>query len=206
MSSKIQTPTNPFPDMETLVPEQLPAALSSLTLAFAADPNFRYMYQDPHSYLKHFPRFVEAFGGGAVTNKTGFALPDMSAVALWFAPGEHAEDEPILEIFLETVPQDMQEEGMEVFERIGTAHAAQPEKHWYLAVLGVESGKQGLGLGSVLMKQCLRLVDDDNMPAYLESSNPQNIPFYERHGFEIVETIEVGNNPPITPMARPPRG
>ena len=85
------------------------------------------------------------------------------------------------------------------------AHAAQPADHWYLAFLGVETARQGQGLGSILMKQSIRHVDEQGMPAYLESSNPQNIPFYQRHGFEVIETIEVDDFPPITPMARPAR-
>ena len=38
--------------------------------------------------------------------------------------------------------------------------------------------------------------------ACLESSNPKNIPLYERHGFELLGTIQVGASPPIFPMLR----
>jgi hypothetical protein len=47
--------------------------------------------------------------------------------------------------------------------------------------------------------------DRDHMLAYLESSNPKNIPLYERHGFELLGTIQVGTSPPIFPMLRTPR-
>ena len=49
-------------------------------------------------------------------------------------------------------------------------------------------------------------VDEDGTPAYLESSNPVNISLYQRHGFEVLGTIQVGTSPPITPMLRQPLG
>ncbi len=55
------------------------------------------------------------------------------------------------------------------------------------------------------MQHTLVPSDRDRKPAYLESSNPKNIPLYERHGFELLGTIQVGNSPPIFPMLRKPR-
>jgi hypothetical protein len=45
-------------------------------------------------------------------------------------------------------------------------------------------------------------VDAEGLPAYLESSNPRNISFYERHGFEVVGRIQAGKTPVVTPMLR----
>jgi hypothetical protein len=45
-------------------------------------------------------------------------------------------------------------------------------------------------------------VDETGLPAYLESSNPRNIPLYERFGFELLGVIQGGDFPPITPMLR----
>lgn len=55
------------------------------------------------------------------------------------------------------------------------------------------------------MKHALRRVDEDRLPAYLESSNPRNISLYERHGFEVVGEIQVGKSPVMTPMIRAAR-
>jgi ribosomal protein S18 acetylase RimI-like enzyme len=56
-----------------------------------------------------------------------------------------------------------------------------------------------------LLTQALARCDADGLPAYLESSNPRNIPLYQRHGFEILGRIQVGDSPVLTPMRRPPR-
>jgi hypothetical protein len=48
------------------------------------------------------------------------------------------------------------------------------------------------------------MCDQDNKLAYLESSNPKNIPFYKRYGFESLGTIQVNTSPSIFPMLRKP--
>jgi ribosomal protein S18 acetylase RimI-like enzyme len=55
------------------------------------------------------------------------------------------------------------------------------------------------------MEHALSRCDAEGLPAYLESSNPRNIPLYQRHGFEILGKIQVGSSPPVVPMLRAPR-
>ena len=45
----------------------------------------------------------------------------------------------------------------------------------------------------------------DGTIAYLESSNPRNVPFYQRHGFETTHVVQVGSSPTFTLMTRQPR-
>jgi GNAT superfamily N-acetyltransferase len=70
---------------------------------------------------------------------------------------------------------------------------------------GVDPAHQGKGLGGVLMRHATDICDRDGVLAYLESSNLRNVPLYERHGFEILGTIQAGSSPVITPMLRKPR-
>ena len=79
------------------------------------------------------------------------------------------------------------------------------EPHWYLAIIGVEGAKQGRGLGAQLMEPALARCDEQGLIAYLESSNPANISLYQRHGFEVIGEIRVGDAPVVTPMLRPSR-
>lgn len=62
-----------------------------------------------------------------------------------------------------------------------------------------------MGLGAALLKHTLQICDSPGQTAYLESSNPQNISIYERHGFEIVDEIRIDDCPVLTPMLRPAR-
>ncbi len=65
---------------------------------------------------------------------------------------------------------------------------------------------QGWGHGSArLRRHALEQCDRDGVIAYLESSNPRNIPLYERHGFASLGSIQAGSSPTIVPMLRRPR-
>jgi ribosomal protein S18 acetylase RimI-like enzyme len=79
------------------------------------------------------------------------------------------------------------------------------EPHWFLPFIGSDPSQQGKGYGTALMKHALVPCDLDHKLAYLEASNPKNIPLYERHGFELLGVIQVGTSPPIFPMLRKPR-
>jgi ribosomal protein S18 acetylase RimI-like enzyme len=63
----------------------------------------------------------------------------------------------------------------------------------------------GQGCGSALLRHALTRCDRDGVPAYLESSNPRNVPLYQRHGFEIIGSIQAGRSPTLVPMLRRPR-
>jgi len=58
--------------------------------------------------------------------------------------------------------------------------------HWYLNLLAVDPARQGRGLGGRLLRTGLSRADGARVPVYLETHNPSNVPFYRRHGFEVV--------------------
>ncbi len=70
-------------------------------------------------------------------------------------------------------------------------HLAEP--HWYLPLIAADPARQGQGLGTALMEAAIARIDADGRPAYLESSNPRNIPLYERFGFERIGEIQDRN-------------
>ena len=81
------------------------------------------------------------------------------------------------------------------------------EPHYYLEVIGTQKDRQSKGVGTAMMAAVLERCDEEGLPAYLESSNPRNIPFYARHGFEVREEITCGKGAPVcTSMWREPRG
>jgi GNAT superfamily N-acetyltransferase len=90
-----------------------------------------------------------------------------------------------------------------VFEEMGRYHPREP--HWYLPLIGIDPVSQRKGYGSALLQHVLAQCDRDHAPAYLESTNPVNIPLYERHGFKVLATIQVESSPPISPMLRAAR-
>lgn len=85
------------------------------------------------------------------------------------------------------------------------AHPTEP--HYYLEFLGTRRDKQGHGVGTAAMQPMLERCDTEGLPAYLESSNPRNVPFYARHGFREIGVVEAPQGgPTLTTMWREPRG
>ena len=170
-------------------PSEAEQAVATIVLAFAADPAARWSYPDPAQYLEHFP---------AVVGGDGFA-----GAALWLPPGVGLDEEAMAAIMERSIPAERQPEISGVFEQMGSYHPHEP--HWYLPLIGVDPTRQGKGLGSALLQHTLARCDREHAPAYLESSNPANIPLYRRHGFEVIGTVQAGSSPPIVPMLRAAR-
>ena len=56
------------------------------------------------------------------------------------------------------------------------------------------------------MSSRLDRCDAEYAPAYLESSNPDNVPYYERFGFEVTGELRLPDGgPSLIPMWRKPR-
>lgn len=183
--------------------QQAAAAMGVITLAFSTDPVARWMYPDPSEYLRHFPEFIRAFAGQSFEKGTAYLAPNAAGAALWLGPGIEPEAEPLINLFSESTSSEVQRDLFPIFEQMGEYHPAYP--HWYLPMIGVDTHMQGGGVGASLMTHALAYCDADGSTAYLESSNPRNIPLYERFGFEVVGEIKVGAAPPLYPMLRQPQ-
>ncbi len=66
-----------------------------------------------------------------------------------------------------------------------------PYPHWYLSPLGVDPRCQGGDHAGRLMDAMLTRVDTENIPCYLETQNTDNIEFYRRYGFIVVDESTV---------------
>ena len=94
-------------------------------------------------------------------------------------------------------------------ERLSIFGAATRERrpsttHWYLNVIATDDPMRGRGLGSHLLGETLRMVDETGLPAYLDSTNPRNVSLYLRHGFVVVEQVRLPDGPVVTTMWRDP--
>ena len=188
------------PAVKTVSKDEKDRALDVFLLAFVDDPMLRWIFADASLYLKHSASAHFGLGGRSVAQGTAHVLDDYSAASFWLPPGVGPDEEALGTLIERVVPADKQADLGAVVEQMGQYHPHEP--HWYLAVLGVDASRQGRGLGSVIMKHALARVDAEHLPAYLESSNPRNIPFYERHGFEVIGRIQAGATPAVTPMLR----
>ena len=209
LTSTAGTALRPVPDMArsssirlaTLADE--PRVTELIVSAFETDPAARWMYPNVWDYRVYFPEFVRAFGGGAFATGTAHVFENYDGAALWLPPGAHPDDDALMALIANTTPEELQPALMAVFEEMDSYHPTEP--HWHLPMIGIHPSHQRQGYGAALLRYPLRLCDEQGVAAYLESSNPENIPLYKRHGFEVLGRIQAGSSPVITPMLRRPR-
>lgn len=178
------------------------SAVDIITLAFAADPMARWTWPHARQYLAAIRQMTRAFGDRSFSSGTAFCTDDHAGAALWLPPGVHADEEKLNAVIESTATPSLAAEAAPIFEQMAAYHPSEP--HWYLPLIGVDPAHQSEGHGKALMTYALAQCDRDDAPAYLESSNPRNIPFYQRHGFEPLGAIQVGSSPTLVPMLRAP--
>jgi ribosomal protein S18 acetylase RimI-like enzyme len=183
--------------------EERQRAIATLTLAFGTDPLIRWFYPDSDRYLRHFPEMIEYFGGRAFEHDTAYRTDDFTGAALWLPPGVGPDEERMGQLIQESTDERIHESIFSILGQMEEHHPQEPV--WYLPVIGVDPVHQGRGIGSALLDERITACDRDGMAAFLESSNPRNIPLYERHGFEVVAEVQAGDSPPIWPMLRKAR-
>ncbi len=200
MKSSTTMDTKP-PSVATIAGDaEINHAIATLVLAFCTDPIARWMYDDPHQYLTHIPRLFQALGTNSFKAGAAQRTGDGLGVALWLPPGVHGDDGPLEAIIAESIAGEKQADVGAVFGR--TERYRPTEPHWYLSLVGVEALHRNKGFGAALLQHGLRQCDREHCAAYLWSSNSLNISLYQRHGFEIAGTIQVGSSPSIFPMLR----
>jgi ribosomal protein S18 acetylase RimI-like enzyme len=74
----------------------------------------------------------------------------------------------------------------------GIWRSRDPSKvHSHLGPIGVLPEFQSVGVGTRLMENYCRLVDERKLPAYLETDKIKNIRFYEQFGFQLVDEVDI---------------
>jgi ribosomal protein S18 acetylase RimI-like enzyme len=177
--------------------------IDTLVLAFSTDPGARWSWPDPQQYLRYFPEMVKAFAGKAFEHGSAYYNEGYFGAALWLPPDVHPDDEAMTALLRKSTSPEVQKDIFAVFEQMESYHPSEP--FWYLPLLGVDPFLQGNGLGSALLKYALVRCDSEKKFAFLESTNPRNVPLYERHGFEVIGKIQKGTSPILYPMLRKPK-
>jgi GNAT superfamily N-acetyltransferase len=190
-------------EVRSVAPADRARAVATVALAFATDPMMRWSFPDPARYFEIALAFIDAFGGHAVEHGSADVVGDFAAVALWLPPGVTPNGEAMGAIMEGNTPPDRMRDGGALVEQMNRFHPHEP--HWYLPLMGTDPVHQGKGYGSALLAHAVRRCARDGLPAYLESSNPANVPLYERFGFEALGEIQSGSSPVLIPMLRKAR-
>ena len=191
-----------------LTADDVGRAAISLARAFATDPIWEFLtggrFDD---FATRSVGFFAAEIRNHLRHQGSLVSGDGHAAALW-GPPNHWKTGPSDVVRL--LPSSLRLFGPKVLQALSTLgevdkfHPTEP--HWYLGFLGTDPDHQGKGLGSAVLRPVLEGCDRDGIPAYLESSKESNVPFYERHGFAVTDTIDLakGKGPRIWLMWREP--
>ena len=169
-----------------------------LKLGFASDALLRWVFPDASSYLKCFDIWMEEFSKIAFKNNIAYSEENFYGSSLWHPPGVEF-DNSALEPTFEYIAPDRVEVVVKFFEEFEKYH---PEDAWYLPFIAVDPARQRQGIGSFLLKEALKMIDESCDRAYLEASNEQNKALYERHGFVEIGRVQFEDSPPAFPMIR----
>ncbi|WP_060180176.1 GNAT family N-acetyltransferase [Streptomyces sp. IMTB 1903] len=190
-------------------PTEAAAIAALLARAFADDPVMAWMVPaaDRERRIARYFRLAQRQQRPRAGAVRVAAMGDgrLLGAALWSGPGRWKAS-AVREVA--GLPEYARVFGLRGMPRAGQVqnalHEAHPQTpHWYLPTVGTERGFEGMGVGSALLRQQLAECDRLGQPAYLESSNITNIPFYEGLGFRVSGEIHLpGGGPTLWPMWR----
>lgn len=189
-------------------PADVPAVCACLASAFHEDPLWgHWAFPDEAERIRELPRLMRFWALGALPHGWVRVSERTEAVAVWLPPGApemSGEQQAEFDAFAARVLGPRAAELTELFERFERHHpSAAP--HYYLSLWGTHRDCAGRGLGAELIEQCLTAIDEQHMPAYLESTNPVNVARYEALGFAAVGQFSAPHGPSIASMWREAR-
>lgn len=185
----------------------IPALASMLATAFADDPFWLWLVGNGADAPQRMEKgFAAQLRHLALPHGLVYTAADRSAASLWSLPSQWhlglGQQLRVLPDFVAAVGWHRLLTVQRAINAVQRAHPAQP--HYYLQVLGVSPASQGRGLGQVLLAPGLRMADQQKRPVYLETANPDNLGFYRRFGFDVLDELSLpAGAPPLWLMWRP---
>lgn len=197
-------PTN-IEDMQTARPVEhieRPLAATVLARAFYDDPVLRFTFPDDATRAARSERSFGAQLRVLQDRREVHADVSFSSVAVWARPNEwEVPARDAMRLLPGFLRNRVGLRTMLAFQRLEALHPAEP--HWYLEYLGTEPERQGQGLGGHVLASLLARADADGLPVWAWSSNRENLGFYHRHGFVVLDEVLLAKNgPTVYPIRR----
>ncbi|RLA48366.1 MAG: hypothetical protein DRQ97_04480 [Gammaproteobacteria bacterium] len=186
-------------DLDTLV--------DILSDSFSNDPMLNWVIPRPQLYPEFFRLLIQdVYLPRGIVHLEG----RRRGAALWLPPEQRLEIPPRMALLNMAIKLVLHKGPLTLWRihQQGALFAKHhpKEPHYYLQYIGCRQRDRGQGVGATLLKQGTRICDEQNTPAYLESSNSLNVPLYQRHGFEVIhEQAVTKNGPKAWFMWREPR-
>jgi ribosomal protein S18 acetylase RimI-like enzyme len=201
-------------DERSLVGKELSASMAVSSRAFFDDPFFSYLLPAADMRRTRLPLFFRSVYthmgplGRVITVRNG--ADEVVGVAAWMTTGGYP---PSVVLQLRQIPSSLRAFyrrprslpiGNRYVAALARVHRKDPQ--WYLMVLCADPSVQRSGVGTMLLQHGLAIVDHEGVGSHLETPRLDNVAYYERFGYELIETvIPVEGGPPFYAMWRAPR-
>ena len=169
--------------------------LEILTLAFSQDPQTIWLAEPADvNQSKRIRAMMNFAFEKSILHQEVYLSKDRQAVAIWLPPQVLPKFSwGLFKAYLHYIwylKWHGVKRSMAMKNRI-TQHYPKDQEFWYLWIIGVRLGYQGLGLSSQLIKPMLQRADEERLPVYLETSTSSNAEMYQRKGFEVFEELSL---------------
>lgn len=190
--------------------EDAPRILEVLERALARDPFVAWLSRGRESARRsYFGLMLRRIALPKGIVHVGLVGSEIACAALWAPPGTFVltPGESLL-----LMPTMIRVIGVRRFASVAAIledveRARPPEPRWLLTLLGTVPEHRRRGLASATLAPALARCDADGVPAVCETSDPANLAFYARHGFEVTNERRLGEGgPPSWTLERAPRG
>ena len=201
-------------DERPLMRKELAAVIATSGRAFFDDPFFSYMLPDDDTRRSRLPMFFRSVYSHMGPHGRIFTVrnddDEVLGVAAWLSTGGY----PLpVSLQLRQIPSSLRTfyrsrraltQGNRYVAALTRAHRKDPQ--WYLMVLCADPPAQRSGIGTMLLDQALAIIDAEGVGSHLETPRLDNVAYYERFGYQLIETLTPSRDgPPYYTMWRAPR-
>jgi GNAT superfamily N-acetyltransferase len=166
---------------------RLPALAALMGRAFVDEPMMRWPLGVHGDIEERFTRCFQYFLEGVIPSGTVWEAGAANGAAAWISPGEMDvwRDAQVNESRMYDLTEDGGRRYDVFWAWVESKVPAEPL--WLLDSVGVDRSVRGRGIGAALVQVGLARARADDLPAFLETGTSQNVPFYERLGFRVVD-------------------
>lgn len=185
--------------IEPISAAQRDAAIETLTRAFCDDPMYHALIPDPVARAP-WVRFLMAGMVRAAGPRACFVGVDGGASAVLYAtPSDHTSRwaglagliPPLLRLPLDKLQWRRAAAVGRAVNRL-----LPPRPFLHLHLVAVDGAARGRGLGVALLRHALEVAARAPMPLHLETTNPDNLPFYRKLGLQLRDEVRAFEGAP----------
>ena len=204
-------------DVVQLRKSQILEASTVAAKAFVDDPVLTYIISDDRKFrLQSLTWLMSKAIAHSTRYSHVYTTQDLEGIAAWLPPGKVSSNllellKMAWELQLYALPAKIRWNRLgrclTLLSAVDQAHQQDMSTcpHWYLGIMVVDPTCQGRGVGGRLLQPILQRASNEGIVCYLVTFTEPAVRFYQKHGFEIVQSQKIASDaPPFWTMKRNP--